>query len=201
MKKIDARGKACPQPVMMTRKAIDEGENAIEVLVDNQVASGNVKRLVEKMGYAVSIEQDEDIITLHAARNAEEGTVSSASDTEQDHKMPEKTQTTVFISNKIMGGDDADLGEVLIKAFLGTLSEMSSPPEYISLMNEGVKLALKGTSTCEHLQELERKGSEILVCGTCTNHFDITEQIGVGVISNMFDITESFLNVDKVISV
>jgi selenium metabolism protein YedF len=186
MKKIDARGKACPQPVMMTRKAIDEGENSIEVLVDNKVASGNVKRLVEKMGYAVSIQGDEEVITLHATRNAEEGTVSSASGTEQDKQTSGKIQTTVFISNKIMGGDDADLGEVLIKAFLGTLSEMASPPEYISLMNEGVKLALKGTSTCEHLQELEKKGSEILVCGTCTNHFNITE---------------SFLNVDKVISV
>jgi sulfur relay (sulfurtransferase) complex TusBCD TusD component (DsrE family) len=45
------------------------------------------------------------------------------------------------------------------------------------------------------------QGVEILVCGTCTNHFGITEKIGVGTISNMFDITEAMLGPSRVISI
>ena len=67
-------------------------------------------------------------------------------------------------------------------------------------MNEGVKLANKGTPTCEHLQEIAAKGTTVLVCGTCTNHFGITDNVGVGTISNMFEITDTLLKAAKVIS-
>ena len=67
-------------------------------------------------------------------------------------------------------------------------------------MNEGVKLALNHTSSLDHLLALERGGVRILVCGTCTNHFGITADIGAGVISNMFEITEALLSADKILS-
>jgi len=34
MKTIDARGKVCPQPVMMTKQAADAGEKELTVIVD-----------------------------------------------------------------------------------------------------------------------------------------------------------------------
>ena len=73
-------------------------------------------------------------------------------------------------------------------------------PQLVALMNEGVKLALKNTSSCDHLSALRKKGTRILVCGTCTNHFGITADIGAGVISNMFEITEALLSADKILS-
>ncbi|WP_241423150.1 sulfurtransferase TusA family protein [Candidatus Contubernalis alkaliaceticus] len=57
---IDARGKLCPEPVVLTRKAMDTfpGE-ALLILVDSPVAKENVSRLAKKQGYKVTI-NDED---------------------------------------------------------------------------------------------------------------------------------------------
>lgn len=198
MKIVDARGKPCPQPVIMTRKIINDAPDEVEVLVDNKVASGNVKRLLEKMGYKTNMEEKNDLITVRGNISSNNKAVLTSM---KGKEIVEKGNLTILISRQIIGGNDRELGEVLIKSFLGTVVQMESPPRYISLMNEGIRLAIKGTSTCDYLQELERKGCEILVCGTCTNHFGVTEEIGVGVISNMFDITESLMKVDKVISI
>jgi hypothetical protein len=37
----------------------------------------------------------------------------------------------------------------------------------------------------------------VLVCGTCTKHFGITDDIAVGQISNMFEITETVFGASK----
>ncbi len=53
---IDARGLSCPQPVIMTRQAINEtGKGSLEVLVDSGTARDNVTRLAKKNGWSVKI--------------------------------------------------------------------------------------------------------------------------------------------------
>jgi TusA-related sulfurtransferase len=54
---VDARGLSCPQPVIRTRKAIEAGQFPIEVLVDTVTAQENVRRMSEKAGLRVRIEQ------------------------------------------------------------------------------------------------------------------------------------------------
>lgn len=50
-KSIDARGLACPQPVIMCRKVIMEGGlDEIEVVVDNEAARENVVRFLRFAG-------------------------------------------------------------------------------------------------------------------------------------------------------
>ena len=44
------------------------------------------------------------------------------------------------------------------------------------LVNGGVKLAIEGSEQLQHLMELEKEGTTILVCGTCLNHFDLLEK-------------------------
>ena len=48
---IDAKGKACPTPVIMAKKAISAGESTFTVLVDNTTAVENLKRLAENQGF------------------------------------------------------------------------------------------------------------------------------------------------------
>ncbi len=55
---IDARGLACPEPVLLTKKAVASGESAYEVMVDNQVAVENVSRFAMKAGYGVQTEEE-----------------------------------------------------------------------------------------------------------------------------------------------
>jgi hypothetical protein len=87
-----------------------------------------------------------------------------------------------------------------MKSFLGTLSQLDDAPLAVALMNEGVKLALYDSSSCDHLKNLEKKGTLILVCGTCVGHFHIAEQIGAGTISNMFEIVENLKRASKIIT-
>ena len=66
-RKVDARGFSCPQPVVMARKAIKQGEFPVEVMVETVTSRENVRRTAEKLGCSVKIEtinQDEFKLTL-----------------------------------------------------------------------------------------------------------------------------------------
>ena len=106
----------------------------------------------------------------------------------------------VLITGKTLGQSDEELGEILVKGFLGALSQLDVPPRTVALINEGVKLALFDSSSCDHLKNLERKGTNILVCGTCVNHFGIVDSVGVGVISNMLEIVEALNGAGRILS-
>jgi len=73
------------------------------------------------------------------------------------------------------------------------LTERIPAPSTIALMNEGVNLAQPDSSASESLKMLEGKGTRILVCGTCANHFGIASSVCVGTISNMFEITDTVI--------
>ena len=64
MKTIDARGLSCPEPVIMTRKALSSGEQNYEVLVDNPASRENVTRYAEHQGYTVSVSEQDGEYTL-----------------------------------------------------------------------------------------------------------------------------------------
>ena len=102
----------------------------------------------------------------------------------------------MFTSDKI-GAESGGLGDVLMKSCLGTLVQSEKAPSVIALMNSAVKMALSGSSCHDYLCELRDRGTLILVCGTCTKHFGITEAVSVGVISNMFEITEAVFGTSK----
>jgi len=63
---IDARGLSCPQPVIITNKAIQEGEFPVEVLVDTVTSRENVRRMAENAGLKVSMKEagEEFVITI-----------------------------------------------------------------------------------------------------------------------------------------
>ena len=54
MKEIDARGYACPMPVIMVQKEVKaSAPTELTVLVDNQCAVENVTRFGRSQGYTV----------------------------------------------------------------------------------------------------------------------------------------------------
>ena len=67
---IDARGLACPMPVVMVQKAVKNGTPAeLEDLVDNQCAVENITRYASNQGYQVAVqEQDGEEFTLKLTR-------------------------------------------------------------------------------------------------------------------------------------
>lgn len=57
MKEVDARGRSCPEPVIMTKRALKEDEE-IDVLVDNRASLENVQRFGRAMGKNVSASEE-----------------------------------------------------------------------------------------------------------------------------------------------
>ena len=68
MIKIDTCGMSCPQPVLMTKKALDQHPEGADIVVDNQVAKGNVERYLKSSGYSMSIKDNGDIFTIEARK-------------------------------------------------------------------------------------------------------------------------------------
>ena len=55
---LDARGRSCPEPVIMTKNAMDKNTNSLEVLVDSHVAVENISRFVGGKGYNIRVEEN-----------------------------------------------------------------------------------------------------------------------------------------------
>ena len=54
---IDARGRSCPEPVIMTKNALEAYKEEIQVMVDTEVAKENVKRFAENKGFKVTVSE------------------------------------------------------------------------------------------------------------------------------------------------
>lgn len=68
-KVIDARGRSCPEPVIMTKDAIDSNPNEpIQILVDAHVAVENITRFATGKGYKVNIEEKDNEYTLNIGK-------------------------------------------------------------------------------------------------------------------------------------
>ena len=211
---VNTTGRACPESVTMTRAALDKGAEELEVLVDNPEAATNVKRLLEGRGFRVLLQDDDGRLKLTAGRKTEPSVSASQAPAPQatvpqapapvpvaPMPVPRPVEgLAVLITGKTLGRNDEELSEILVKGFLGALSQLDVPPRTVALINEGVKLALFDSSSCDHLKNLERKGTNILVCGTCVNHFGIVDSVGVGVISNMLEIVEALNGAGRILS-
>lgn len=195
-KEIDARGLSCPQPVVLTKKAL-ETEREVIVFVDNDIAAENVKRLGANMGCTVTVEQ-QDANTFRLALLKSSDTCALA--VEEALSLPAGGPLVVVIGENRMGRGNDELGYILIRSFIHTLLSLDPLPEALIFFNTGVKLTVRDSDVLDDLQELEAKGVKLLVCGTCASFFDISRDIAAGGVSNMYDIVETMKNAGKIIA-
>lgn len=192
---LDCRGLACPQPVLLTRQAVEKSPTALTVLVDDLAASENVRRFLEKSGYAPKVEQKTDSLWV-----IEGGLAGSEIELQpQPGPPPDTERILVFIASDAIGNGSAELGTRLMVNFLLTLPELGQNLWRIVMLNGGVKLASCPGPALDALKQLEASGVSILVCGTCLDHYDLLEQRQVGETTNMLDIISSLSFADKVI--
>jgi TusA-related sulfurtransferase len=52
---IDARGRACPEPVLMAKNAIEQSPEGIKIIVDNLTARENIRRFALNKGYDIEM--------------------------------------------------------------------------------------------------------------------------------------------------
>jgi selenium metabolism protein YedF len=192
---IDARGLACPGPVIETKKALEAGGfESLEVIVDNAAAKENVSRFAAYSSCAIESINESDgcfHIVMRPSREPQPSTGSvSAELPSTDDKPHADTALTVFISSEYLGRGPEELGAILMKGYLFALAESEKPPKRIVLMNSGVRLVVEGSPSLENLRRLKASGVEIVACGTCLDYFKVKEKLAVGRISNMYEISE-----------
>ena len=190
MLKVDARGDACPLPVVKAKKAISElqGAGEVEVLVDNEIAVQNLTKMAQQKGYRYSAEKlaEREYRVLF--------TVGEASET-----PTEEADTVVAISSDKMGIGADDLGKSLLKAFVFALTQQDQLPKTVLFYNGGASLTCEGSPMLDDLQALEAQGVEIMTCGTCLNFYGLTEKLAVGNVTNMYTIVEKLTQAGNVV--
>jgi selenium metabolism protein YedF len=197
METLNCQGLTCPQPVVETRNflAIRPEVTELVVLVDNEAAAQNVRRLLESQGFKVSLTWTD---SEYQVRGQKEG--GGSCKTAVEKILGKQQKTLIMISKDTLGQGDDGLGALLMLNFLRTLKEMEGSLWRLVFVNNGVKLTVEEAEALSVLQELESNKVSILVCGTCLNHFGLLEKKKVGETTNMLDIVTSLDVADKVIT-
>jgi selenium metabolism protein YedF len=199
---VDARGLACPQPVLETRRALEQpGGNQLKVLVDNETSRENVSRFARNQGCRVEVkdlgEQFEITIAREGQAPAEPEALMPCA---IPQAQPAETKNVVYIGNNCMGKGDDDLGAKLMRGFLRTWIDATPKPWRMIFINSGVRLTTTDDEAVDAVSLLEDKGVEILSCGTCLQHFGLEGKLRVGKVTNMYEVIESLNGASKVIS-
>lgn len=187
---VDARGLSCPEPVIMTKRALDSQEvNEVLAIVDNQTAVENISRMVKTLNLESMVEEQNGSYFINIVK-----------DEVVTQKQEISGSTVVLIKSNVLGEGDDQLGSILMKSFIYTLTQMEGEIKTILLLNSGVMLTTAGSELLEHLKILANSGVEILSCGTCLDFYGLTDKLQVGGVGNMYTIVEEMLRASKVLA-
>lgn len=187
-KTVDCRGLACPQPVLNTKKALEEeGVTTVTTIVDNDVARQNVTLFARNAGYSVTEDEKEGFfhLTISRAGDREAGNAPLSA---PEERLPAGEGPVYFITTNSLGQGSPDLGQVLMKSLFTTLAEMNPPPAALLFLNTGVFLTCAGSDVLEQLNRMHEAGTRVLSCGTCLDYYKIKDRLQIGTISNMLEI-------------
>ncbi|WP_300277969.1 sulfurtransferase-like selenium metabolism protein YedF [Peptacetobacter sp.] len=194
--KVDARGLACPKPVINTKKELDKlTEGVVVTTVDNTIAKENLFKLANSLKCEVSvIREEDDEIDVQIIK----GEASAEVEVENNEELSDQV---VLITSDKMGSGNDELGKVLIKGFIYTLTETKPYPKAVVLVNGGVTLSTENEATIENLKILEEKGVTVISCGTCLDYYDLKDKLQAGSVSNMYDIVETLKSASNTITI
>ncbi len=201
-KTVDCRGLACPQPVINTKKALEEeGITSITTIVDNDVARQNVTLFAKNAGYEVAGETGDGVFYLHI--NHQGGALPQKETALQEPKTgpPARLAPVYLITTNALGQGSPDLGQVLIKSLFTTLAETDPPPAALLFLNTGVFLTCEGSDVISQMEKMYGAGTVVLSCGTCLDYYNIKDKLRIGSVSNMFEINNRLIGPHKVITI
>jgi len=190
MTELNCIGDLCPLPVIKAKNALESMEKGeLLVLVDNEIAAQNLEKLASEKGCEYSVEQDVGA-SLYRVNIQKNGALES-------RENAPKAQTIVTITSDKMGEGDEKLGRTLMKGFIYALSESDNPPGTVIFYNKGAIFTSDESECLDDLKALGKKGVQIITCGACVDFYAL--KLGVGEITNMYDILEKLMAADKVI--
>lgn len=109
--------------------------------------------------------------------------------------------TIILITNYGMGKAEPTLQQKLVVKYFEILLQNSNPPAAICFYTEGVKLTVSGSPVLEQLKALEAQGVHLIICSTCLDFYNLSNQTQVGIVGGMADIIEAQTKASKVITI
>jgi selenium metabolism protein YedF len=199
MQTVDGKGLLCPQPLILTRKALKNclpGET-LQIEIDNKTAFQNILTYLNDQ--ALSPEGTESDGIFHITVVNEK--IESSEVAEPGNINPGicSSSYVVVVSSDKMGEGDPELGAILMKAFLNSLIEQPILPTHLIFYNSGVMLPTIDSGVTGSLKALDESGVDIMICGTCVDFYEVKTLLTVGRISNMFTITETMVKAGHII--
>ena len=203
MKMIDALGKPCPIPVMEAKKALaEQGINGVSIKVDNIAAVQNLEKMANGYGHLFSyVGNAADSYEVEIRKSGKDSSEEKTSETNVLRNGESSNGMTIVIGGDSMGQGAEELGKILIKGFIYSLTELPTPPKYVIFFNSGARLSSDGANTIDDLKKLTEKGTEILTCGTCVNYYELKDKLAVGKIVNMYEITEILASSNSIVNI
>jgi selenium metabolism protein YedF len=195
---IDARGRACPGPVIVADDILSKmGEGIVEILVDNDEASLNLTGYAAQNGMtAERVREGKDwkvkIVKGYGCETSAECGVASA-------ELKETKKSLMLVIGTDTLGKDEDLGKVLMKGFFETMKVYKQIPHTMLFLNAGVKLTTVDPGTVGLLKDIERMGVEIYSCGTCLKHYNLEAELKVGFRGTTNHLVEGMQDFEKVV--
>lgn len=200
MKTVNAIGKTCPVPLIMTKKALaDLPENeTLEILSDNEVSVKNITHFLNEHKMTVLTEKTTDGFRLLVRKT---GSIPDETNVEDYCPVEEKKSTgyIAFAGPDHLDFEKEDISLMMLVKAIQTLPEIPEKPDKMIFMKYGVFLTLEDSPALESLKMLEATGTEILTCGNCLEYFGKTDKHSIGRISNMYEILDSLSKTGKVI--
>lgn len=202
MRIVDTKGQLCPAPIIAARKALKEtsaGDGFI-ILTDNKTSYENLIRFLADNNALVETSESGGVWSLKVTRITAGEVVKEAEEyCNNEITHFNKGKYVVVISDNKMGIGDEDLGRLLILNFIKALKDMDELPQRMLFYNSGVKLFKKDSETVAHLTDLEKMGTELILCSTCVNHYGLSGEITAGTQSNMFVIADVMTKAEKIL--
>jgi selenium metabolism protein YedF len=197
------RGQPCPIPVVKAKDAL-AGEDAagVVVLVDNFVAAQNLEKMAKGTGRGFSYTEDGGVYSVTIVKG--EGGAKTDENAIPHREPPAPAGNkgpVVLITSDSMGRGAEDLGRLLIKGFIFSLSQLKPPPEALIFLNGGARLTTEGANTVQDLKTLEERGTGVYTCGTCANYYKLADSLAVGSIVDMMNITHRLAKASYVITI
>jgi selenium metabolism protein YedF len=206
MKIIDTRGHLCPMPIIMVKSAIKEmgGIYAMSILTDNEISRDNLQSFFIDNQALPICEKHGDYWTITVGESETSDAVISSSTADMIPSSPDvssvKSQSYVIaVKSDKMGIGNDELGAILVSGFFSVIDAMETLPTTIIFYNGGVLLTQKSSPVISSLVSLSERNVDIVICGACVDFYGIKDEIAIGRISNMYNITETLAGCDKVI--
>ena len=202
MMTVNAMGDACPIPVVKTKKAMEtlKAGDVVETYVDNEIAVENLTKMAKQTGCAVTSQKlDEGKYSVQIMVTEAEKTENIQADI-CDCRPTAASDKVVVIRSNVMGEGDPELGKVLLKGFIYAISQQKDLPKTMLFYNGGAFITCEGSQSLEDLKALEEQGVKILTCGTCLNHYGLTDRLAVGEVTNMYEIAEKMTQASLIVS-